>query len=194
MRRILSREDEEHRPHLIEYDRSSPSEKIPKRFVDYAESIQDGFSDAELAWLHDYEYFIFNTYLNGFITNAIPGLRPQKGVETQYVKRYGSGTYKNMMDQFLNHRPSSFPIEQVGMCNMPGCRMTLADGGKFYPVNYHGDIAEWRKLFSDSAVFHGTVTARFRNGKFVLSDGRKINLGDIVVSSLRSVDTYPRDW
>ena len=99
-----------------------------------------------------------------------------------------------MMNKFLDYSPEGFPKNQFDQCNMPVYRLALDDGRKFYPIQYHGDLVAWRQYMRESAKLHGALTASFQNGKFVLSDGRRINLLDIVINSLRVSEPYPPDW
>lgn len=195
MGRILTEEDEVRRPHLIEYDRNNPSPKFSDELIQLIETIQDGFSESELALIRDYEYFIFNIYFpNELICRQIPGIRPNKNFEVVYIMRFNNDDYRSMMNRFLEHIPADAPSDLTAHCNMPGERLTIPDGSKFYPINYHYDLAAWRRQISESAKLHNTKTGRFENGKFVLSDGQTINFSDLVITGLTGQVPYPADW
>ena len=85
MARVLTKEDELLRPHLIEFDREHPSPKLSEPFLDYVNSIQADFSAEELEWLNNYEFFIFNTFDGTWTERAVPGIRRVKRIETQYL-------------------------------------------------------------------------------------------------------------
>ena len=195
MGRILTEQDKVLRPHLIEYDRNDPSPHFTSAHIRYIETRQDGFSESELAWIRDYEYFIFNLYYTkGLVARVIPGLRSYPGAETQYVMRYNTMNYQSMMDDFLSYKSPDLPEGLSDYCNMPGCRFTTLDKAHFYPINYHEDLPGWRKLISESAKLHDTLTGQLEGGKFVLSDGRRVSFSDLTVASLTGQVPYPPDW
>ena len=194
MRPFRTEEDKKRRPHLIEYDRESPSPLFSAEMIAWINSIQDGFSTAELAWLHENEYFILNTIVGDLIGHVVPGLRPQPSTETEYVRRYNSADCKAMMDEFLSYVPPGLTKEFLDYCNRPRYRVTMANGDRFYPVEYHNDLAAWRRQVSESAKLRGTITGRFEHGKFVLSNGQKINFSDLTVARLFDYESYPSDW
>ena len=194
MGRILTKEQEIRLPHLIEYDRDNPSPKLSEAFLSYVRSIQTGLSQSELDWLNEFEYFIFNTFNGSWTEHAVPGLRPKRLSEFQYVRRYNSDDYRSMMNEFLDHIPSGLPSDLTEYGHMPVFRLTLPNGDKFYPIRYHNNIAGWRQQLAESAKLHGTLTGRFVNGKFLLSDGQTFNFSDLAVASVIMWDPYPPDW
>ena len=194
MARVLTKEDEVLRPHLIEYDRDNPSPMLSEPFLRYVNSIQSGFSKQELDWLNEYEFFIFNTFDGYWTERAIPGIRTEKFIETQYVMRFSNLDYRSMMNEFLKYIPAGFPEDLTDHCFMPNYRLTLANGNKFYPICYNNDLAGWRRQLVESAKLHHTMTGLFENGKFLLSDGQRINFSDLSVASLEGREPYPPDW
>ena len=194
MGRILTKEQEVRLPHLIEYDRDNPSPKLPEHFIRYVASAQAGLSPGEIDWLNEFEYFIFNTFNGCWTEHAVPGLREESGVEVRYVRRYNSDDYRSMMNEFLDHIPSGLPSDLTEYGHMPVFRLTLPNGDKFYPICYHNDLAGWRQQLAESAKLHGTLTGRFVNGKFLLSDGQTFNFSDLAVASVIMGDPYPSDW
>ena len=193
MARVLTKEDKILRPHLVEYDRENPSSKLSEPFLQYVNSIQNGFSNQELEWLNEYEFFIFNTFDGYWTERAVPGIRTEK-IETRYVRRYNSYSYRSMMNKFLEYVPPGLPEDFTDHCYMPNYRLTLANGDKFYPICYHNDFVGWRRQLAESAKLHGTMTGLFESGKFVLSNGQRINFSDISVASLEGREPYPADW
>ena len=165
MARVLTKEDEVRRPHLVEYDRDNPSPRLSEPFLHYVRSIQIGFSKRELEWLNEYEFFIFNTFDGSWTERAIPGIRPKKRIETQYVKRHSSESYRSMMNDFLEYVPPGLPEDLTDYCYMPNYRLTLVNGEKFYPICYHNDFVGWRRQIIESAKLHRTMTGLFRERK-----------------------------
>lgn len=194
MVRILTQEDEILRPHLVEYDRDNPSPRLSEPFLRYVRSVQSGFSKQELDWLNEYEFFIFNTFDGYWTERAVPGLRAKKDIETHYVRRYSSADYRSMMNEFLEYIPSGFPKNLTNYCYMPNYRLTLTNGDKFYPICCRNDLAGWRIQIVESAKLHCTTTGQFESGKFVLSNGQRINFSDLTVASLAGREPYPSDW
>ena len=98
------------------------------------------------------------------------------------------------MNTFLAHIPPDFPIEWDGYCNMPVYRLTLINGDQFYPVNFHGNLAAWRKRMSDSAhiLWHEDRTVPARQIRPVgRAKDQSLILG---IASLFAKDPYPPDW
>ena len=76
---------------------------------------------------------------------------------------------------------------------MPGLRVTLPNGDKFYPILYHGDIEKWPRVLDETAAFFKTELGQFDHGKFVVSNGDVYPFSSIGIDELEIVPP-PKDW
>ena len=193
MRKVLTDEDAVRRRHLVDYDSVNPSPYFSPEQICYFEPLPDGLSEKALENLRKTEWFVLNRNSGYFIECAVPGLRSQPGIEVGYVRRFSTASYVAMMDVFLDCMPTDFPLDQANHFNMPSYRLTSATREKFYPVEYNGEISAWRRRLQHCAEIHNTSIGSFDYGKPAISDGRELDLGDILIEWVRP-EPDPSDW
>jgi hypothetical protein len=180
-------------PHFVVYDYLNPSHFFTQDEIKVIESIRDYFSEEDLEVIRNIESSIFNKN-TGLVNNSfIPGLRQDPPRGYLYVRRFSKDKFGKMMDLFLDYVPSDFPVEDRYRCNMPGFRVTVPNGDRYYPFAFHGNLEQWRKRLKESADFHHTLLGQFDHGKFVLSDGESFNFSAIKVERVWTRD-FPKSW
>lgn len=184
MKRNVIRADHPYRHLLVEYDPDNVDPCFPPDLVQYIESRQVGLTPRDIAKLDEIEWFTYHRQIKNSNSFSIPGLRERKNLEVRYVKRYNKKNYLKMINDFMAYLPPDFPRDQAERCLLPGCRLTSPDGSKFYPVEYIGDFASWRKRMMDNAEKFGTKIGCFARGRFVVSDGQEIEFADMDVLAL----------
>lgn len=193
MRKVLNEEDAITRPFLVEYDREIPAPEFTPDLIRYIESRQNGLSARDMAKLEGIEWFVYNKYFNVMLTFDVPGIRESDVEKAAYIKRFSDEPYLALIKRFMNYVPSDFPEDQIGRFNQPSYRLTLANGDQFYPINYNGNFAAWRKRLDDNAKHFDTSIGVFAGGKFVISDGRVVEVVDMDILKLGS-GGYPDDF
>ena len=193
MKKVMSEEKKARRPDLIEYDRSNVSPHFTTEMIQFRESRQQGLSARDHAKLDEIEFFILNLNSGGFVSCAVPGLRANPLTEVRYLKRFNKERIEIMMSKFMGYVPHDFPSDQIDRCYFKAFRLKTPDGGKFYPITYNGNLPAWRKRLDDNAAFFKTLIGRFENGKFVLSDGQRIEFADMEVEWVGD-EALPRDF
>ena len=185
------------KPHIVEFDPDAPASVFTREQIDYVNSIAEYLSPSQVEGVRRLEHLIFNRNVNACAWFFVPGLRGDTNFDGTdegivYVKRFSSARYAKMMDLFLDHEPSDFPKEGSGG-NMPGYRVTLPNGDRFYPIAFFGDLVAWRKRLRESADLHGTELAHFDRGTFVVSDGQRFAFADLRIEALETRRT-PSSW
>jgi hypothetical protein len=102
----------------------------------------------------------------------IPGTVPVEGVETAYFCD-GSVGGERFHELTLHSKPLH---AQRGGVSGGGCHLTLPDGSIFHAIEYHDDIAGWRRDIEEGAAAQKITLAKIEGDKFVISDGRVFEL------------------
>ena len=179
-------------PHFVFYDYTNPSPAFTEKDVSYIEMPSEYLGDEDLARVRGIEDWVLNTNTGWLNSPAIPGLRPRSTNGHRYVRRYSDDSYERMMDTFLEHIEPKF-LPRGLPCNMPGFRVTVPNGDRYYPIMFHDDLEKWVRVLDEAAAFFQTDLAQFDRGKFVVSGGVIHPFSSVEIEPLEEVPP-PKDW
>ena len=179
-------------PHFVVYDYSNPSPLFTYEQVQRIESIRKDFNEEDLTRIRKIEKWILNTNTGWLNSPAITGLRPKSTNGHRYLKRFSADRYADMIDTFLDQVHYGVPATSLP-CHMPGLRVTLPNGDKFYPILFHDDLEKWARVLDEAAALFKTELGQFDHGKFVVSNGEVYPFSSICIDKLEKVPPA-NDW
>lgn len=154
--------------------------------------IKDFLSESELIKARKSEVVFYSPVFQNVSGVFIPGLRSYITSFCLYLRRYSDMDYHDLLRSFMDAVCTGHPNLNPDTVHWDFFRVTTPGGDRYYPLEFHGDREAWIDRMIDVAIEKGTMMGWFDKGKFCLSDGRKIDFGDLDIARLGRV--FPSDW
>ena len=158
------------------------------------ESIKEFLSDSELDQARRLETVYFSSVFQRVVGTFIPGLRHYDTSFCLYVRRFNSIYYEELLENFMDAVYTGCLKEDLGGIHWDWFRVTVPDGDRYYPLDFHGNLQGWIDRMIAVATEKGTTMGWFDKGKFCLTDGRKMAFGDLCIERLKGGEPIPNDW
>ncbi|SRR6266404_2977934 len=110
----------------------------------------------------------------------IPGTIPNESREIIYFADDGKNTFRKQFSALTGF--SNPPNAKSGGVTEEGCSIALPDGSIFHAIEYHGDIAGWRKDIEEGARGLELPLAKIEGNRIVTCDGRAFALEECKLS------------
>ena len=179
--------------YLIEYDHNKPSKLFTKQQIEFIESITSDFSIEEMAKIRKLEWFRLNLNRGVLGCGVVPGLRPERATGCLYFKRFSKKDAESMAKDLVQNIPTDFPERSRDNWVLQPYRVITANKDRYYPLEFHNDIEQWRERLQKNAGIKQTLLAYFDQGKFMISNGEKIPFSQLLVEVAEHI-AYPEDW
>ena len=181
-------------PGCSAYDYNNPSLPFTPGQIASIDSIKEFLSDSELAQARQLETVYFSPVLKRASGIFIAGLRSYNTSSCLYLQRFDERYYEDLLSGFLDAVYDGYPKANLGGVTWPWFRVTMPDGERYYPLQFHGDLQAWTDRMIAVAKEHATTMAWFDKGKFCITDGQKMSFGDLHIERLESGKNIPRNW
>ncbi len=122
-------------------DRSS---SFNPRQLAYIESVHAFLDESDLRKVRAFEVFRPNIHFETVTAVEIPGLRSDPHSAVVYIKRFGTGPYIELANQFLDRLFDETVVLEIWKFVMRPYRITLPNGDQYYPFTVGVDPAIWR--------------------------------------------------
>lgn len=158
------------------------------------ESIKEFLSDSELDRARRLESVYFSPIFQTIVGTFIPGLRRYDTSFCLYLLRFNDMRYEDLVAEFLDAVYTGCPKEDLGGGHWGWFRVTIPNGDRYYPFDFHGNLQVWSDRLITVALEKGAAMGWFEKGKFCLTDGRQLAFGDLRIERLKGGEPIPDDW
>ena len=181
-------------PGCTPYDYGEPTSPFTLENTRAVDSIRAFLSEDELTQARKLEIVYYSPIHQTVGGVFIPGIRSYSTSFCLYLKRYEEISHYDLLEKFMDAVCKGHPSLNPDTVHWDWFRVRTPSGDRYYPLQFHGDLDAWIDRMIAVATEKGTTMGWFDQGKFCLSDGRRLAFGDLDMVRLMGGEAYPDDW
>lgn len=181
-------------PGCTPYDYGDLTPPFTRENTRAVDSIRNFLSEDELIQARKLEIVYYSPIHQTVGGVVIPGIRTYNTSFCLYLKKYEEILTHDLLEKFIDAVCEGHPDLNPDTIHRDWFRVTVPNGDRYYPLQFHGDLDAWIDRMIAVATEKGTTMGWFDKGKFCLNDGSRMAFGDLKMVRLMGGEAYPDDW